>query len=627
MVPEAEEQYESNADESKGLDVPTKLTLAFTSLIALGTISVLLIYLWGMPVNAVLEQTEQVRVPTATASANARAALLEMTSTIRAYISLSDPRLLDKFREAQDRFDAELTQLDGLLRDTNDVEAKQKMQELKSAYADWEELPRKIIDMHDNPEENQEALYTLLQTGEPRIKKVQEGISGIIEEQANREAPGQIVLLKQMADFRYSFTNLVAAIRGYVGTARPSYKELYYTSHELNNVHWQRLNDAKDAMSPTQRVAFDRLDEPRATFLAIPEEWIFPAIESKSGPYQDRYMLRTSAAPLAEKMDGLLNDVVKDQNERLQHDVRQSSANLQQLWWQTISTTILTIVIGASLAFVFRKMIIRDINRRREAEAAAQAAQKRLLEIEQAAHERVQTELNQAHAELVRSTRLATIGQMSAQVAHDIRNPLGAVRNAAYYLKRKVPANQAKWGEYLQLIEEEVDVCAEIIQNLLEITRVKEPSYAQVDLQELVTDSINRLSLPSAVQFNYTADQQPTMVVADPIQLRQVIDNLLKNALDAVQDQGSIAVSAKNDGEYWNIDVQNNGPGIPESERDAIFELFHTTKAKGTGLGLPICRQLLERHGGDVELVESTTSGTAFRVRLPIQAFHDKRER
>ena len=73
MVTEAEEKYESDADESKGLDVPTKLTLAFTSLIVLGTTSVLLIYLWGMPVKAVLEQTEQVRVPTATASANARA--------------------------------------------------------------------------------------------------------------------------------------------------------------------------------------------------------------------------------------------------------------------------------------------------------------------------------------------------------------------------------------------------------------------------------------------------------------------------------------------------------------------------------------------------------------------------
>lgn len=258
-----------------------------------------------------------------------------------------------------------------------------------------------------------------------------------------------------------------------------------------------------------------------------------------------------------------------------------------------------------------------DITDRRRAEEEKLAAQRQLMEHQRQSRERVEVELARVRADLIRQTRLATIGQMSAQIAHDLRNPLGAVRNAAFFLQRKAPSGEPYWEEYLQLIQEEVSICDRIINMLLDVTRGREPSRETTNLCQLVQDAATRLDLPAGITFTCECNPETFLIYADPIQLRQLFDNLIKNAIDALEGFGEIHVQAVRSGEVDTIVVRDSGTGIPPGLRESIFELFYTTKARGTGLGLVICRQIAERHGGTLELLETSRPETCFRIQLP----------
>ena len=244
-------------------------------------------------------------------------------------------------------------------------------------------------------------------------------------------------------------------------------------------------------------------------------------------------------------------------------------------------------------------------------------AQRQLIEHQREEKARVETELIKVRDKLVKSTRMATIGRMSAQVAHDIRNPLGSIRNAAYYLKRKVPATEPKWRDYLELIDSEVDVCNRIIEGLLDVTWNKEPIRELVDLSAMVDDAFSRVSLPREVTVRQSYAEKPFLISVDPVRFRRVLDNLIRNAAEAVDEQGDIEVQASRNDRNETIEIRNSGSPIPTDERESIFELFYTTKAKGTGLGLPICRQFVERHGGSIVAVDENSHGATFRIELP----------
>jgi PAS domain S-box-containing protein len=261
--------------------------------------------------------------------------------------------------------------------------------------------------------------------------------------------------------------------------------------------------------------------------------------------------------------------------------------------------------------------IAKDITAHRDAEAAYLRVKDQLLEQQRREKERVQAELAKVREELIRQTRLATLGRMSASVAHDLRNPLGAVRNAAYYLSRKVPPTEPKWAEYLAIIDREVVACDQIISNMLELTRAKEPVPQPLDLGELVRRAFERAKPPADVHCHFQAPAEPFLVRADPVQLRQVFDNLTKNSLDALAGRGDVWVVAAPAEGGWTVTFSDTGPGIPTTVRNRLFEPLFTTKAKGTGLGLWICRQVVERHGGTLDVVEIPGRGLALRITLP----------
>lgn len=252
-----------------------------------------------------------------------------------------------------------------------------------------------------------------------------------------------------------------------------------------------------------------------------------------------------------------------------------------------------------------------------QAEDALRAAQVQLLEQQRREKEHVEAELARTRDALVRQTRLAAIGELAAGIAHDLRNPLGAIRNACHLLKRRVPAEDRKGAEYVRIVEEEVRASDRIISNLLELARGKLPSKASVSLASVVEKAFQQAHPVSEIRRRVSFESDPFMVWGDPTQLQQVLYNLILNATQAMGTEGEIRITARHAGGNDEILVSDDGPGVPAAQRAQVFEPLFTTKAEGTGLGLTICRQLIERHGGSIELLANGHPGATFAIRLP----------
>jgi PAS domain S-box-containing protein len=259
--------------------------------------------------------------------------------------------------------------------------------------------------------------------------------------------------------------------------------------------------------------------------------------------------------------------------------------------------------------------VFRDITERRQAAEARWL--RALTERQREERKQVEAELEKARDELVRQTRFSAIGQIAASIAHDLRNPLGAIRNSRFYLSRRLPPDGADWGKHLGIIEQEIHTAERIIDNLLDVSRSGTPSKELVDLGGMVRESYRHSSAESEIELELNLDPDPFPVDADPDQLRRLLGNLLTNAVQAMDGKGRVVVDARRE-EGWDvITVEDEGAGIPEQLRDRVFEPLFTTRAKGTGLGLSICRQIAVRHGGTIELESVADRGSIFRVRLP----------
>ncbi|QEF98262.1 Globin-coupled histidine kinase [Stieleria maiorica] len=242
-------------------------------------------------------------------------------------------------------------------------------------------------------------------------------------------------------------------------------------------------------------------------------------------------------------------------------------------------------------------------------------------ELERRHHERIEAELNEAKKELVVKTRLAAIGQVSAQVAHEIRNPLGAISNAIYYLKRSPQIDQEKKTQYLDLMNHEIGTCNEFINELLDITRRRKLDRQPTRLGDLIERVLSRHQMPQNIDLRVHCNPDPFECFVDGDQFVQVLQNLLNNSMDALQGAGGrIGITAQRVDDQDVITVYDSGPGIPAEDRTSVFDVLFTTKSSGTGLGLAICKQIVVQHGGSIQVADNHADGTEFQIRLPALA-------
>ncbi len=180
-----------------------------------------------------------------------------------------------------------------------------------------------------------------------------------------------------------------------------------------------------------------------------------------------------------------------------------------------------------------------------------------------------------------------------------------------------MPTDQPELTEFLGIIEDEVDNANRIISSLLELTRSRPVNRQHVDLRQLVDEAFSRIADRSEVHCCVSVLPDPFRIQVDRDQFRQVFINLAKNSIDAINGKGQFSVGASRRSTCDVIVVGDSGAGIPANVREQVFEPLVTTRTKGTGLGLTICRLIVERHGGTIELIEGEWPGATFRITLP----------
>lgn len=229
-------------------------------------------------------------------------------------------------------------------------------------------------------------------------------------------------------------------------------------------------------------------------------------------------------------------------------------------------------------------------------------------------HRVVQEELHKARDELIEKTRLATIGQIAFNVAHELRNPLMAIKTATYYLRREDSLDEVKLEEILELIDENVEGAGKYIQDLLDFTNTPRPRPELIDL-EACLDEVQAM-LPSS-EVEVVRQLETLEVHADPEHLKTILRHLITNALQAQEDRGRVIISAHATGDRDILEIADEGPGVSGEIALKMFEPLFTTKARGAGLGLVICRQMIEAHGGTIEHLRRDGGGAWFRIELP----------
>ena len=231
--------------------------------------------------------------------------------------------------------------------------------------------------------------------------------------------------------------------------------------------------------------------------------------------------------------------------------------------------------------------------------------------------ERVAAELARVREELVRKTRLAAIGQVSACIAHDLRNPLGTIRNASYLLQHRISKEDARITGPLDIIDQEVIRSNNIITNLMSIARTKSPHKSEVNLKQVIQDIFKNELDSDRIECVIDIVPDPFMIEVDLSQFEQVVSNILHNSVQAIFDTGTFKVRARHSNECDIIEFQDSGPGMDKDMIPQIFEPLITTKVGGTGLGLTICRQIIETHGGSITAENISEQGMLIRICLP----------
>jgi signal transduction histidine kinase len=235
------------------------------------------------------------------------------------------------------------------------------------------------------------------------------------------------------------------------------------------------------------------------------------------------------------------------------------------------------------------------------------------------------TDAARAQAELRRNHALTAVGQMTTQIAHEIKNPLGSIRFAAEVLKRQGTTNHADALSTIQVIERSVDHLASICAELSEFARPKKLNRVETNLNNLLDDLLPMVADRLTSKRMQVAKQYDPDIPAgyyDGTELKKLFLNLIINAVEASEPGSSIEIRTRHNG-YQDVlvDIVDKGSGMDPETQKRLFEPFYTTKEKGTGLGMAIAKQIAELHSGDLTVISQAGAGTTATVRLPLTKF------
>ena len=213
--------------------------------------------------------------------------------------------------------------------------------------------------------------------------------------------------------------------------------------------------------------------------------------------------------------------------------------------------------------------------------------------------------------------RLATLGEMSAGLAHEIRNPLGAIKGAAQYLQPTM--ENTPQNEFLKIIVDETDRLNTVVTQFLNYAKPFQQNLTETNLDDLLKKALQTTAtdLPSNIKLTYHTDSHLPLFTIDPQQMNQVFLNLIRNAIQAMPQGGDLKISLKSSKDSLQIIFEDTGMGIAPENIKNLFIPFFTTKEEGSGLGLPICQKIIKAHGGSIQVESTLQKGTKFIITLP----------
>jgi len=236
-------------------------------------------------------------------------------------------------------------------------------------------------------------------------------------------------------------------------------------------------------------------------------------------------------------------------------------------------------------------------------------------------------ELVEAQERLLRSERLATIGEVAASVGHDLRNPLQVILYECFALEALLETisrgndskSESAVKQHLQRIREQINYMNKIVSDLQDYGRKITIKTIKVDLNNFVKNVLSTIKIPENVKVVVEVPPEFTLDI-DPEMMKRVFVNIITNAIQAMPEGGTLTIYSGIEGDKKVVYFRDTGIGIPKENLDKIFQPLFTTKAKGTGLGLAVCKRIVEAHEGTIEVESEVGRGTVFRIKIPIKS-------
>jgi PAS domain S-box-containing protein len=265
-------------------------------------------------------------------------------------------------------------------------------------------------------------------------------------------------------------------------------------------------------------------------------------------------------------------------------------------------------------------LVLRDVTNRRIQENQLRETKER--------YRRLLDERNRLEVQLARSAKLACMGELSAGIAHEINNPLGIILGFAQDVLDDISEDNPIF-ESVKIIEKETTRCVDVVKNLLDLSRLKQPQISDVDIPLLVADTIallNQKFRKNNIQQQIDFEKNLPSIRVDPLQIQQALLNVMINAVQSMPLGGILSVQIRmvnvfhleREKSFIQITIADTGQGIPEDVLSRIFDPFFSTKgSKGTGLGLAVCQRIIEDHSGKIEIESTEGIGTTCFIRLP----------
>ncbi len=568
----------------------------------------------------------QKAIPIAQASSTALVGVQYSLATMRGWVSLNDKRFVNKWKVvwAEDINPAfkELRQLALVM---NLPGAKKRMSELSLLLTELKESQWWVFEIAQTPGNEPAKVMHQIEIN-PILFNIDLIIRSLYD--SNEENLSIAIhnternSLHEVGIFFYTTKDILQQI-------------IFLRDTTLDDKFSYNFNMLKDAAFNLSQIdyggeSFDNLMRELSVELLALERISHKSIEiMKSNHWNvSRHLLETETVPLAKKIIKVLNRVTLDTDELVTH---QANLTTRRGYIAAIGLTALLAVIIA-VAFSFSRSRASALSRPVIALAAAaqQMAEGTLTEdIVSTRNDELgdltqsfntmRRDLQESQLKMLRQEKMAAIGQLSGSVAHDIRNPLGAITNSIFFLHLITnEETDDKIREHLSIMEHEINRANGIINDLLDFSRDNVPNFVQGNLNLSLEQLVPGFDFAKEVKIDLQLDEDLPLIAFDSSQLQRVVSNLLINASQAMPDGGTLQIRTSHDEESVRIIISDTGHGISKENMGKIFDPLFTTKASGVGLGLSIVKDLIERHHGTLEVESAVSKGTTFTARFPI---------